>query len=99
MAIVEVEIKNLKALTQSFKRYPKISEPVLQRAVDATQAIFAKHSLKDIRFRGVLETFFTASDSDQENCKPHGSQPHAMHHSSSTAEDMCIQSKEKFCRG
>ncbi len=47
MPIVEVEIKNLRALTQSFKRYPKISEPVIQRAVDATQAIFAKHSLKD----------------------------------------------------
>ena len=47
MALVEVEIKNLRALTQSFQRYPKIAEPVLQRAVDATQAIFAKHTLKD----------------------------------------------------
>ncbi len=47
MAMVEVEIKNIRALTQAFQRYPKISEPVLQRAVDATQAVFAKHSLKD----------------------------------------------------
>lgn len=47
MALVEVEIKNIRALTQSFQRYPRIAEPVLQRAVDATQAIFAKHSLKD----------------------------------------------------
>lgn len=47
MALVEVEIKNIKALTKAFQQYPTIAEPVLQRAVDATQAIFAKHTLKD----------------------------------------------------
>ena len=47
MALVEVEIKNLKELMKSFQQYPRIAEPVLQRAVDATQAIFAKHTLKD----------------------------------------------------
>ena len=47
MALVDVEIKNIKALTKAFQQYPRISEPVLQRAVDATQAIFAKHTLKD----------------------------------------------------
>jgi len=47
MAFVDVEIKNIKALTKAFQQYPRIAEPVLQRAVDATQAIFAKHTLKD----------------------------------------------------
>lgn len=47
MALVDVEIKNIKALTKAFQQYPRIAEPVLQRAVDATQAIFAKHTLKD----------------------------------------------------
>lgn len=47
MALIEVEIKNVRALAQSLRAYPKIAEPVLQRAVDATNAVFAKHSLKD----------------------------------------------------
>lgn len=47
MALIEVDIKNVNALVKSFQRYPQIAEPVLQRAVNATQAIFAKHTLKD----------------------------------------------------
>lgn len=47
MAVVEVEIKNVRALARAFQQYPRIAEPVLQRAVNATQAIFAKHTLKD----------------------------------------------------
>ncbi len=47
MAMLQVQIQNLRPLIDSLNRYPQISEPVLQRAVDATQAIFAKNSLKD----------------------------------------------------
>lgn len=47
MANFEVEIKGLKELRQAFRDYPKISEPILQRAVAGTGAIFAKHTLKN----------------------------------------------------
>ena len=47
MAQFTVQIENLHALTQSLKRYPKIAENILQKAVDASQAVFAKHTLKD----------------------------------------------------
>jgi len=42
-----VEIKGLEELRRAFREYPKISEPILQRAIVGTQAIFAKHTLKD----------------------------------------------------
>lgn len=45
--IVNVEIKGLDKLTKALKRYPKISEPIFQRALDATAAVFAKNTLKD----------------------------------------------------
>ncbi|MES2213356.1 MAG: hypothetical protein V4473_00770 [Patescibacteria group bacterium] len=47
MALLEVEIKNLSALRDSVERFPKIAEPVLQKAIDGSQAIFAKNTLKD----------------------------------------------------
>lgn len=47
MALIEVEIKNLAKLRDSVERYPSIAEPILQRAIDASQAVFAKNSLKD----------------------------------------------------
>ena len=43
----QVEIKGLKDLMFAFKNYSKISEPIMQRAVDATGAIFGKNTLKD----------------------------------------------------
>ncbi len=43
----QVEIKGLKELIFSFKNYPKIAEPIMQKAVDATAAIFGKNTLKD----------------------------------------------------
>jgi hypothetical protein len=42
-----VEIRGLKDLIFSFKNYPKIAEPIMQKAVDATVAIFGKNTLKD----------------------------------------------------
>ena len=47
MSTIHVEIKGLSALKKSFQTYPKISEPILQRAINATQAVLAKHTLKD----------------------------------------------------
>lgn len=44
---IHVEIKGLAELKRAFKEYPRISEPILQRAIIATQAAFAKHTLKD----------------------------------------------------
>lgn len=47
MSSLNVEIKGLEELKRAFREYPKISEPILQRAILATGAIFAKHTLKD----------------------------------------------------
>ncbi len=47
MPDVEIEIQGLNELRQAFRDYPKISEPILQRAMAATGAIFAKHTLKN----------------------------------------------------
>lgn len=44
---VIVEIENLKELKLAFRDYPKISEPILQKAIIATQFIFQKHTLKN----------------------------------------------------
>lgn len=43
---VQIEIKGLKELRTALDRYPRISEPILQRAIDATSAVFAKNTLK-----------------------------------------------------
>jgi len=43
----KLEIQGIKGLTRALKQYPKIAQPILQRAFVATQAIFAKHTLKD----------------------------------------------------
>ena len=42
-----VQIKGLKELNEAFRRYPKIAEPVLQKAIIGTQFIFQKHTLKN----------------------------------------------------
>ena len=47
MADTSIEIKGLNKITRSLKRYPKISEPIFQRAIEATSAVFAKNTLKD----------------------------------------------------
>lgn len=43
----EIEIKGLNELKKALRDYPKISEPILQRAIIGTSAIFAKNTLKD----------------------------------------------------
>lgn len=43
---VQIEIKGLQELKNALDRYPRIAEPILQRAIDATGAIFAKNTLK-----------------------------------------------------
>jgi len=44
---VKLEIKGLDRMQKNLKRYPKISEPIFQRATDGTAAVFAKNTLKD----------------------------------------------------
>jgi hypothetical protein len=46
MADFKVEIAGLDKLQNAFKNYPQISEPIMQKAMDATAAIFAKYTLK-----------------------------------------------------
>lgn len=46
MSDVIVEIKNLNELRRALREYPKISEPILQKAVVASGAILAKHTLR-----------------------------------------------------
>lgn len=43
---IQVEIKDLERITQAFKRAPATVEPILQRALAASSAILAKHTLK-----------------------------------------------------
>lgn len=43
---VVVEIKNLDRLQRALRDYEDISRPILQKAMEATNAVFAKHTLK-----------------------------------------------------
>lgn len=47
MTNVLVKIEGLQELRQAFKDFGKISEPIFQRAVVASQAILAKHTTKE----------------------------------------------------
>jgi len=42
-----IEIKNLDKLEEAFRKAPAIAEPIIQRALQASSAIFAKNTLKD----------------------------------------------------
>ena len=42
-----LEIRGIKGLQRALRQYPKISHPILQKAFIATEAVFAKHTLKD----------------------------------------------------
>lgn len=44
---ISVRIKGLDQLKKNFERYPAISEPIYQRAIDASAAVFGKNTLKD----------------------------------------------------
>ena len=47
MSQVSVQIKGLDRLQRSLHRYPQIAGPVLQRAIDASQAVLATHTKRD----------------------------------------------------
>ncbi len=47
MTEFQVEIKGAKELISAMRKYPRIAEPILQRAIDATSAIFGKHTLRN----------------------------------------------------
>lgn len=52
MPIVELTIPNLPELRRAFRDYPKISEPILQRAIHASAAVLAKHTTRqEVPFR------------------------------------------------
>jgi len=46
MTQFSVEIKNLDQLTERMRRYPDIAEPILQKAIDASNAVLAKYTRK-----------------------------------------------------
>lgn len=47
MAELQIQIQGINELRMALRHYPKISEPILQRAIEATSAVFAKHTLKN----------------------------------------------------
>lgn len=47
MSDFQVTIQNLPELRRAFREYPKIAAPIIQRALQATQFIFQKNTLKD----------------------------------------------------
>lgn len=47
MAEITVQIQGARELQYALREYPKIAKPILQKAVDATNAVFAKHTLKN----------------------------------------------------
>lgn len=47
MPAIAVEIQGIRELRLALREYPKIAMPILQKAVDATSAVFAKHTLKN----------------------------------------------------
>lgn len=47
MAVFEVQIQGLDQLVKSLNNAPSVSTPILQRAIDASQAVLAKNTLKD----------------------------------------------------
>lgn len=52
MATVEIQIQNIDELRRAMRDYPKISEPILQKAINASGAILAKHTTRpDVPFR------------------------------------------------
>lgn len=57
----EIRIKGLKQIHNSLRNYPKIAEPIYQKAIIATGAIFARNTLKNdpVPFRtgNLLQSF------------------------------------------
>lgn len=61
MRSFEITITGAKELSLACKRYPQIARPIIQRALVGTQAVFAKHTLKNnpipYRLGGLLASF------------------------------------------
>ncbi len=61
MSVFEITIAGATELKKATRNYPEISRPLIQRALVATQAVFAKHTLKDnpvpYRLGGLLASF------------------------------------------
>lgn len=61
MSVFEMTIKGGRDLAKAARQYPEISRPIIQRALVGTQAVFAKHTLKDnpvpYKLGGLLASF------------------------------------------
>lgn len=61
MSTVEIELLGAKQLQEALKKYPKISEPIFQKAIVATQFLLTKHNLANdptpYRTGNLLQTF------------------------------------------
>lgn len=47
MAQFDVKIEGLDTLVRHFKKAPQITEPIFQKAIEASQFVLQKHNLKD----------------------------------------------------
>ncbi len=47
MSQFEVTIQNLPELRRAFREYPRIAAPIINKALEATQFVFQKNTLKD----------------------------------------------------
>lgn len=61
MAEFEIEIKGMRELQRALRDYPRLAFPILQRAILATSAVFAKNTLRNdpVPFRtgNLLQSF------------------------------------------
>ena len=60
MSTITLEVKGLKQLVTAMQNYPKLAEPVLQRAMAAAQAVLAKYTTRTtVPFRtgNLVQTF------------------------------------------
>ncbi|MCP6719740.1 MAG: hypothetical protein KJI72_00220 [Patescibacteria group bacterium] len=48
MSEIRIKIKGLNRLQRALRESPRISEPILQRTIDASQAVMAKHTVRGV---------------------------------------------------
>ena len=56
----EIKIEGLDPLNAALREYPQVARPILERAFAATQAVLAKHTVKDVvpwRTGNLLQSF------------------------------------------
>ena len=67
--VIQVDIKGIKELRKNIEKYPQIAKPIVTRVLRATEAIFAKNTLRDdpVPFRtgNLLQSFRHSSSSTE----------------------------------